>query len=107
MAGRLRSRVHVADERGRIVVFGPDSEVPGWAREKIANPKAWDDSEPTAAAKPPKPESGVATQPPPTRGAGSSRKAWVAYVAAARPDITVTDDMSQREIVAACSEQGG
>lgn len=52
MAGRpaaqkreLVSFVHVADENGVSHVFGPGDEVPGWAAEKVTNPKAWNDVE--------------------------------------------------------------
>lgn len=38
---RLSSFVHVTDELGRSHAFGPEDEVPAWARERITNPKAW------------------------------------------------------------------
>jgi len=106
MGRGLVRRVHVTDEQGRAFVFGPGSTVPDWAAEKILNPKAWD-AEPeapkasgTEAAK--NPEEPV--EPPPVRGPGASRANWAAYAAEHRPDVTVTDEMSQRDIVAACAE---
>ncbi len=41
MKFRLSSFVHVTDELGRSHAFGPEDEVPAWARERITNPKAW------------------------------------------------------------------
>ncbi|MGW4127960.1 hypothetical protein [Amycolatopsis japonica] len=98
MARGLVRRVHVTDEQGRTHVFGPGSAVPEWAAEKITNPKAWN-SEPV-----PMDDPGVPAEPPPVHGPGASRAKWAAYVAAHRPDVTVTDEMTQRDIVAACAE---
>lgn len=39
---KLRSYVHVTDDKGYSHVFGPDSDVPDWAVKKIVNPKAWE-----------------------------------------------------------------
>ena len=39
----LRTHVHVQDEHGVSVAFGPHDDVPSWAADKITNPKAWDD----------------------------------------------------------------
>lgn len=47
---RLRAWVHVADEKGQMHAFGPGSVVPGWARERITNPAAWEDGEAAATA---------------------------------------------------------
>lgn len=42
MSGRrLVAYVFVRDEHGRSVRFGPRDDVPGWAAEKIRNPRAW------------------------------------------------------------------
>jgi hypothetical protein len=72
---RLASIVHVTDEKGQSIAFGPDDEVPAWAASKITNPKAWetppeqeDTSHVSALASPP------ATAPPVKR-ATSRRKA--------------------------------
>jgi hypothetical protein len=42
MSGRrLVAYVFVRDEHGRSRRFGPHDDVPGWAAEKIRNPRAW------------------------------------------------------------------
>lgn len=41
---KLRSYVHVTDDKGYTFVFGPDSDVPAWAQKKIVNPDAWADA---------------------------------------------------------------
>jgi len=43
MADRLRlvSFVHVRDADGNAHAFGPDDDIPDWARVKITNPAAW------------------------------------------------------------------
>jgi hypothetical protein len=87
---RLRNFVHVLDSEDKAHTFGPDSDVPSWAVEKITNPKAWadepgrDDVLPEfedfheklkgAAAVDP-----VEVQEPPRAGKGSSLEAWQAY----------------------------
>jgi len=38
---RLVSFVHVRDADGKAHAFGPDDDVPDWARVKITNPAAW------------------------------------------------------------------
>lgn len=38
---RLATFMHVRDELGRSHAFGPEDEVPAWARKQITNPKAW------------------------------------------------------------------
>ncbi len=38
---RLRTYVHLTDDLGRAVVFGPDDVVPEWAQALITNSKAW------------------------------------------------------------------
>lgn len=96
----LKARVHVTDERGRAHVFAPGDEVPDWATERITNPKVWD-SEPAEAQAS---DLVVSVEPPPVHGPGASRAKWAAYAAAHRPDVTVIDEMTQRDIVAACSE---
>ncbi len=110
MARGLVRRVHVTDEQGRAHVFGPGSAVPDWAAEKITNPKAWGRTPDNVATGPDSgnvetsTEPDVPVEPPPVHGPGASRAKWAAYVAAHRPDVTVTDEMTQRDIVAACAE---
>ncbi|MGW1553918.1 hypothetical protein [Streptomyces sp. NPDC002346] len=38
---KLRTYVHVKDDKGLTHVFGPDDVVPDWAEAIITNPKAW------------------------------------------------------------------
>lgn len=38
---RLTASVWVQDDAGQRHLFGPDDEVPAWARAKISNPAAW------------------------------------------------------------------
>lgn len=38
---KLRSFVHVFDDKGVTHVFGPADVVPVWAQAKIVNPNAW------------------------------------------------------------------
>lgn len=38
---KLRTYVHVKDDKGRDHAFGPDDVVPDWAQALITNPKAW------------------------------------------------------------------
>lgn len=46
-ARKLVTTVVVHDEAGDAHVFGPDSsEIPGWARDQIENPKAWGEEAP-------------------------------------------------------------
>ncbi|WP_406324128.1 hypothetical protein [Streptomyces niveus] len=38
---KLRTYVHVKDDKGQDHAFGPDDVVPEWAQALITNPKAW------------------------------------------------------------------
>jgi hypothetical protein len=38
---KLRTYVHVTDDKGQPHAFGPDDNVPEWAQALITNPKAW------------------------------------------------------------------
>lgn len=76
---KLTAFVHVIvrDDDGNEVQsgqFGPDDDLPSWAREAITNPDVW--GEPEVAAVP------VAAEPakePPRGGPGSSASAWTAF----------------------------
>lgn len=46
---KLATFVHVTNDRGVSVAFGPDDEVPEWAQSLITNPKAW--AEPPTASR--------------------------------------------------------
>lgn len=52
MAKKLKTYVHVRDDRGVSHEFGPDDDLPGWAEKAIENPDVWagdgdDETEPT------------------------------------------------------------
>ena len=97
MPGRLRSHVHVRDERNVAHVFGPDDEIPDWAAARITNPNAW--------AEPPGDGPGASQQPavghdrPPKVGAGSSREDWAAYATA--NSIEFPAEANKADIIAA------
>lgn len=38
---KLRTYVHVRDDKGLTHAFGPDDVIPDWAQALITNPKAW------------------------------------------------------------------
>lgn len=107
MPRRLRSYVHVRDDKHVTHVFGPDDEIPAWAAEQITNPKAWaphpdDDQRQSAgngngaAAGTEQPATGGR---PPKVGTGSSREDWAAYAAA--HDIEMPGNATKAEIIAA------
>jgi hypothetical protein len=41
---KLKSHVYVISDAGEVCVFGPESEVPAWAQEKITNPESWEEA---------------------------------------------------------------
>lgn len=94
MPGRLRSYVHVNDERGGRHAFGPDDEVPDWAAAKITNPKAWAQQPPELEA--PGPSDVRAAGRPPKN---ASREIWGAY--AAVRGLEVAADATRDQIIAA------
>ncbi len=49
---RLNSYVHVTDEHGASHAFGPDDDVPGWARSAIRNDAVWADPDHVTDATP-------------------------------------------------------
>lgn len=71
MQRRLRTHVTVHDSNFASHTFGPDDEVPRWARKKITNPKAWasdEDEAATAASSEPPADTGVPPQNDGTQG---------------------------------------
>lgn len=103
---QLATYVHVADEHGKMHVFGPnDDKVPAWAASKITNPKAWKGGNAPTAEDPAaeaarlrarlaeleaaqKPAAGSdGPKPPPKSGQGSSKEAWAAYAAEHQVDV--------------------
>ncbi|MFE5093213.1 hypothetical protein ACFRCI_23350 [Streptomyces sp. NPDC056638] len=49
---KLRTYVHVKDDKGLTHVFGPDDVVPDWAEAIITNPKAWAEAPVSRLAEP-------------------------------------------------------
>lgn len=85
MARTLKAVVHIQDEHGMTHVFGPETDVPKWARESITNPNAWDgEAEAEAAAAPPR------------AGKGSGLETWTVY--ATGLGIAVPEDATREEI---------
>lgn len=98
MARKLATYVHVADDKGEIHVYGPDTkELPAWAVKAITNPAAWADGD-TATAAEPSPAAGEDEEPP-RAGKGSGRAEWAAY--AASVGVEVDDDATRDDIIAA------
>lgn len=52
MGRRLNTYVHVDDADGVSHAFGPQDDVPAWARKAITNPDAWVDDEDEPASEP-------------------------------------------------------
>jgi hypothetical protein len=102
MARKLNIYVHAVqlDDAGNTVqskVFGPDDNVPVWAREAITNPDVWDgDDEPSS------PELAEVKQPP-RKGPGSGGPAWVEFAASKG----VTESFDSKEALIAHLEDNG
>ena len=119
MTRRLVARVTLEDPDTRQhVSFGPGGEVPEWAAALITNPLAWSEGEqptevpvtevddgaeaPVDSERTETPEGEQPTEgddAPPRSGAGSGVGAWAKY--ARTLGLTVTDDMSRDDIIAA------
>lgn len=95
MARKLNTNVHAVatDKDGNLLsqVFGPDDDVPAWARKAITNPKVWDgDAD----------DSDEDSDAPLERPAGNaSREDWAAY--AAQEGVELEPDMKRDDIKAA------
>ena len=99
---RLRTYVHLTDEEGQAVVFGPSSDVPQWAVEKITNPDCWAEEEALPEPEPePEPED---VEEPPRGGPKASKAVWLKFAAA--KGVEVPDSASRDDIVAACVAAG-
>jgi len=99
MSRRLRTFVHIQDEEGRTHLFGPDSDIPQWAADKIDNPKAWSgqpDAQPGRSVETVNAELGGS---PPRQGPGSGKDAWKTY--ADSLGIAYADDATRDDIIAA------
>lgn len=123
MSRDLAAHVHVADDTGKMHVFGPDDQVPDWAAGKITNPDAWKSGKaPTvkrsgdaaeleqlrlrlaeseaarqAAEEQLAAAGGAKTPPPPRSGPGSGREAWTAY--AEQHQVAVPDGANREQII--------
>jgi hypothetical protein len=93
MARKLNTYVHAhaVDDKGNVQsqVFGPDDDVPAWARKAITNPDVWGNGNEEAD------EPSTLERP----AGNASRDAWAAY--AAQEGVEVEDDMKRDDIVAA------
>lgn len=49
MGKRLAAYTAVHDDDGQVHWFGPDTDVPTWAAERITNPDAWESEKKPAA----------------------------------------------------------
>lgn len=87
---------HAVDSDGNVQsqVFGPDDDVPSWARKAITNPDVWDDGEDDG-------EDDESDEPTVLeRPAGNaSREDWAAF--AAQEGVEVNDNMKRDDIKAA------
>lgn len=98
MGRRLRTHVHVFDERGESHAFGPDDKVPAWAAKQMGD-HCWEDEQ--------EPEE-VGEQPdvpvPAKNGAGSTADAWAIYAQANGVEVEL--DAKRDDIIAACEAAG-
>jgi hypothetical protein len=110
-AARRRLAVYVTvagrpgDSAG-FATFGPDDEVPAWAAEQMGE-HVWEkssDAEAKAKADAEAKAKADAEAIPAKAGAGSSKDAWAAYAAA--HDVTVDENASRDDIIAACEAAG-
>lgn len=105
---QLITHVHVHHPNHGTVVFGPDDNVPGWARKLITRDDVWDDDAPVVAddqaEDPEDPGQGgqdEGPEPPPRSGKGSGVDAWREFAAHPDVDLDVADDASKDDIIAA------
>lgn len=99
---KLATYVHATGPDGRVVVLGPDSDLPDWAEGAITNPSAWEQPDEGDDAGSDDAEAGAggdAAERPPTSGSGSGVGAWRTYAAAR--GVEVPDGATRDEIVAA------
>lgn len=71
---KLRTYVHVKDDKGQTHAFGPDDVVPEWAQALITNPKAWAEAPPVSRLMEPAPAPAPAKKAA-TKRAPARRKA--------------------------------
>lgn len=114
MSRQLRTWVHVPDETGAMVAFGPGDDVPEWAAVQITGTKAWapDEDQPAVSASlieqvPSRsplsggqpPAAPAVIEMPPKAGPGSGGDAWIAY--ARQLGLTVADDAPRGDVIEA------
>jgi hypothetical protein len=91
---KLNTYVHAVGEgdNGETLsqVFGPDDELPEWARKAITNPKVWDGED-----GPPAGLSSALERP----AGNASREKWAAY--AVQEGVKLESDMQRDDIKAA------
>lgn len=97
MPRKLNTNVHAVatDKDGNLLsqVFGPDDDVPAWARKAITNPDVWGDGEDDD--EPDENESTVLERP----AGNASREDWAAY--AEQEGVELEPDMKRDDIKAA------
>jgi hypothetical protein len=93
---QLAAYVHLLDDKGNPHRFAPGDTPPGWAAERIRNPKAWKQNES-------QPAESRQFEEPPRSGPGSNKAAWVAY--AESKGVTITDDMGREDIIEAATRE--
>jgi hypothetical protein len=81
-------------------IFGPDDKIPAELAKRIDNPKVTGSDSPEPEPTPEPERSEI----PPKGGAGSGVEAWKAY--ATSKDVTVADDATRDEIIAALDDVG-
>lgn len=93
MARKLNTYVHAhaVDDKGNVQsqVFGPDDDVPAWARKAITNPDVWEGEADESD------EDDLLERP----AGNASREDWAAY--AAQEGVEIEADMKRDDIKAA------
>jgi hypothetical protein len=111
---RLNCHVYITGPDGGVHGFGPNSDVPDWARKMITNPHVWDsapepiligsktppDALPSGGDVPVELEDG----PPPQGGTGATRQRWADY--ASSKGVALEADWKREDIIAACETAG-
>lgn len=102
--GGLAYTVHVVDDKGRFVAFGPGDDVPEWAAKQMGAHCFEDGEHPYPDAGKPVDQQREAGTPPPKAGKGSGTAEWAAY--AAEQGVDVPEDATRDAIVQAVADAG-
>lgn len=94
--------LHFANDSGEVTSVLPGDTIPSWA--KVTNPYVTGDDEPTGMRLPNDAAVGGTDDPPAKAGKGSGKEAWADYAEA--HGVSVSDDASRDEIIAACESAG-